>query len=80
MFKGDCFFEDRKLDISVFQKEENNYRYIPANSDHQKHMINSFILEELRRYVRFNTKKRNFAKIKNIFFGMLRNRDIPKSF
>ena len=80
VFKGDRFFEDGKLDISVFQKEENKYMYIPANSGHQKHTINNFILGALRRYVRFNTIKRNFAKIKCNFFGSLRNRGYSKKF
>ena len=80
VFKGNCFFEDGKLDISVFQKEENKYMYIPANSGHQKHTINNFILGELRRYVRFNTIQRNFAKIKCKFFGRLRNRGYNKKF
>ena len=44
--------------------------YIPAKSGHQKHTINNFILGELRRYVRFNTLKRNFTKINvNSFKG-----------
>ena len=62
----------------LFQKEENKYIYIPANSGDQKHTINNFILGELRRYVRFNTIKRNFTKIKCKFFGRLRNRGYNK--
>ena len=49
VFKGARFFEDGKLDILVFQKEENKYMYIPANSGHQKHTINNFILGELQK-------------------------------
>ena len=66
--------------MSVFQKEENKYMYIPAKSGHQKHTIYNFILGELRRYVRFNTLKRNFTKIKCKFFKRLRNRDYEKKF
>ena len=54
--------------------------YIPAKSGHQKHTINNFILGELRRYVRFNTLKRNFTKIKCKFFKRLRNRGYEKKF
>ena len=54
--------------------------YIPAKSGQQKHTINNFILGELRRYVRFNTLKRNFTKIKCKFFKRLRNRGYKKKF
>ena len=53
VFKGDSFLDNGKFDISVFQKEENKYMYIPATSGHQQHTINNFILGELHRYVRF---------------------------
>ena len=80
VFKGDRFFEDEKLDVSVFQKEENEYIYIPAKSGHHAHTINNFILGELCRYVCFNTMNRNSAKIKCNFFGRLRNRGYSKKF
>ena len=80
VFKGERFYVDGKLDVSIFQKEENKYMYIPAKSGHQKHTINNFILGELRRYVRFNTLKRNFTKIKCKFFQRLRNRGYEKMF
>ena len=54
--------------------------HIPANSGHQQHTINNFILGELRRYVRFNTIKKNFLKIKRKFFIRLRNRGYKKIF
>ena len=54
--------------------------YIPATSGHQKHTINNFILGELTRYVRFNTQKKNFLKIKRKFFVRLRNRGYKKVF
>ena len=44
IFKGERFYVDGKLDVSVFQKEENKYMYMPAKSGHQKHTINNFIL------------------------------------
>ena len=74
------FMDNGKFDVSVFQKEENKYMYIPATSGHQKHTINNFILGELRRYVRFNTIKKNFLKIKRKFFTRLRNRGYTKIF
>ena len=36
IYKGDDFFSNGKIDISVFQKEENKYMYIPCKSGHQK--------------------------------------------
>ena len=39
IFKGERFYVDGQLDVSVFQKEENKYMYIPAKSGHQKHTI-----------------------------------------
>jgi hypothetical protein len=80
VFKGERFYVDGKLGVSIFQKEENKYMYIPAKSGHQKHTINNFILGELRRYVRFNTLERNFTKIKCKFFKRLRNRGYENFF
>jgi hypothetical protein len=80
VFKGESFLDNGKFDVSVFQKEENKYMYIPATSGHQKHTINNFIIGELRRYVRFNTIKKNFLKIKRKFFTRLRNRGYTKIF
>ena len=79
VFKGDRFFVDEKSDVSVFQKEENKNMYIPAKSGHEAQTINNFILGELRRYVRFNTIKRNFTKIKCKFFVRLCNRGYENS-
>ena len=68
----------------LFFKKKNilyiKYMYIPANSGYQQHTINNFILGELRRYVRFNTMKKNFFKIKWKFFIRLRNRGYTKKF
>ena len=80
VFKGDRVFVDGKFDVSVFQKAENKYMYIPAKSGHQTHTINNFILGELTRYVRVNTLEENFVKIKREFFIRLRNRGYKKVF
>ena len=52
--------------------------YIPAKSGHAKHTITNFIVGELKIYVRYNTLKRNFLKIRNKFFARLRNRGYEK--
>ena len=69
-----------KFDISVFQKEENKYIYIPATSGHQQHTINDFILGESRRYVRFDTLEKKIIKIKRKIFIRSRNRGYKKVF
>ena len=78
IFKGDNFSTNGKFDISIFQKEENKYMYIPAKSGHAKHTITNFIVGELKRYVRYNTIKKNFLKIRNKFYARLRNRGHKK--
>ena len=78
IFKGDNFSTNGKFDISIFQKEENKYMYIPAKSGHVKHTITNFIVGELKRYVRYNTIKKNFLKIRNKFYARLRNRGYKK--
>ena len=80
IYKGEGFFVNGKLDISVFQKEENKYVYIPSKSGHLKHTIHNFILDKLRRYVRCSTQEFNFLKTKNNFFRRLRLRGYRKLF
>ena len=52
--------------------------YIPAKSGHAKHTIKNFITSELKRYVRYNTVKLSFFRIRNKFYGRLRNRGYKK--
>ena len=78
IFKGEKFASEGIFDISIFQKTENKYMYIPAKSDHEEHTIKNFILGELKRYVRCNSIKANFFKIRNKFFARLRNRGYKK--
>ena len=80
IFKGDDFFLFGKLDVSVFQKEENKYMYILSKSGHQKHTIRNFILGELRRYVRICTQELRFVRVKNKFFRRLCLRGYKKLF
>ena len=79
MYKGNAFSSIGKLDISVFQKEENKYMYIPK-SRHQKHTIRNFILGELRRYERCSTQEFSFLKTKNKIFKRLCLRGYKKLF
>ena len=78
VYKADDFASKGKFDISIFQKKCNKYMYIPAKSGHTKHTIRNFILSELKRYVRYNTVKLGFFRMRNKFYGRLRNRGYKK--
>ena len=52
--------------------------YIPYRSFHQRHTIKNYVWGELKRYVRYNTKEKNFKKLKTRFFLRLRNRGFKK--
>ena len=60
IFKGEKFKYEGIFDVSIFQKSENKYMYIPAKSGHAKHTIKNFICGELKRYVRCNSIKSNY--------------------
>ena len=64
--------------IFLFFKRNVINMYIPAKSGHAKHTIRNFILSELKRYVRYNTVKLGFFRIRNKFYGRLRNRGYKK--
>jgi len=78
IFKGEKFKYEGIFDVSIFQKSENKYMYIPAKSGHAKHTIKNFIRGELKRYVRCNSIKSNYLKIRNNFFCRLRKRGYKK--
>jgi len=78
IYKGDSFYRDGKLSISIHQKETNKFMYIPYRSFHQKHTIKNYVWGELKRYVRYNTEEKNFSKLKTRFFLRLRNRGFRK--
>ena len=62
--------------ISVFQKEENKYMYIPNQNGDQKHTFRNIILGKLWKYITCSKQKFNFLKINN-FFRRLRLRGHP---
>ena len=57
IYKGNDFYSFGKLDICVFQKEENKYMYIPNKSRHQKHTIHKFVQGELQSYMCISTQE-----------------------
>ena len=67
IFKGEKFYNEGKLSIKVYQKPKNKYMYIPYKSAHPRHTIKNYVIGELKRYVRTNTRELNFLKIKNKF-------------
>ena len=68
IFKGNRFRQKGLLDIKILQKEQNLYAYIPQKSNHKKHTIKNFVVNELKRYVKYNTEKLYFLKLRNKFF------------
>ena len=57
IFKGFNFHINGKLDIKLHQKKENKFLYLPYHSSHPIHSINNYIVGELKRYIRSNTKE-----------------------
>lgn len=80
IWKGDRFYEQQLLDIRVYQKELNIYSYIPFNSKHAKHVFKNFVLQEIDRYIKFNSDEFHFWKIIKKFFKRCRNRGYPRKF
>lgn len=66
-----------KLSIRIFQKSTNCYQYIPFSSDHPKQLKQGFILGELIRYSKRNTRKKDFYHIIAEFYKRLQNRGYP---
>ena len=52
--------------------------YIPQKSGHVSHTIKNYVLGELKRYIRYNSLKLTFLKIRTRFFSRLRNRGFKK--
>ena len=66
------------FDIKIYQKEQNLYAYIPQKSFHRKHTIKHYVLNELKRYIKYNSEKLGFLKLRNKFFDRLRNQGFRK--
>ena len=78
IYKGDAFYTEGKLSVSIHQKETNKFMYIPYRSFHQRHTIKNYVWGELKRYVHYNTEEKNYKKLKTRFFLRLRNRGFRK--
>ena len=78
IYKGDKFYESGFLDFKIHQKEINRYMYIPYKSGHVSHTSNNYVLGEIKRYIKYNSLKLTFLKIRTQFFSRLRNRGFKK--
>ena len=78
IYKGDKFYFSGILDFKIFQKDINRYVYIPYKSGHVSHTIKNYVLGEIKRYIRYNSIKLTFLKIRAHFFSRLRNRGFKK--
>ena len=78
IFKGNIFYQKGHFDIKIFQKKQNLYAYIPQKSFHKKHSISNYVLNELKRYIKYNSDKLGYLKLQNKFFDRLRNRGFRK--
>ena len=76
IYKGDRFLKNGFFNIKFFQKQQNKYAYIPQKSNHKKHTIKNYVLNELKRYIKFNSNKLAYLRLRNKFFDRLRNRGL----
>ena len=67
IYKDNRFHDQGFFDIKIFQKEQNLYAYIPQTSNHKKHTIKNYVQNELKRYIKFNSEKLGFLKLRNKF-------------
>ena len=64
----------------TYQKPRNAYLYIPYKSDHPKSNFRSFIIAELCRYSRTNSRSSDVLIIRERFWCRLRLRGYPPHF
>ena len=79
IYKGNKLYDIGLLDFKIHQKEINRYMYIPYKSGHVSHTIKNYVLGEIKRYIRYNSLKLTFLKIRTKFFSRLRNRGFKKA-
>ena len=77
---GKRFNSSKQIDISLYQKEMNNYLYIPPTSFHTQESIKSFIVSEIRRYCLNCSDPEEFTNRKSLFLQRLLTRGYSKRF
>jgi hypothetical protein len=80
IYKGPRFRNKGVLDVKVYQKEVNNFLYIPYSSFHSKQVKASFIFTEMDRYATHNSNYKVYKEVKHKFFKRLRARGYPPHF
>ena len=59
--------QTRKMDLSLFQKPDSSFLYIPAFSDHPEHVLKAFIRGECMRIVKRNSSESRFLQHRELF-------------
>lgn len=80
VYKGLQFSNTNKLDTKLYQKEMNNYQYIPTDSYHSKPIFKGFIIGELRRYRLSCVHDSDFIDVCKLFYERLLPRGYDPAF
>lgn len=80
IYKGSSFQKEKKLDVSMYQKTNNLYKYLHFYSNHPNHVKNGLIIGEAIRYVRTNSTQCEYLKQIGKFTQRLMSRGYPKRF
>ena len=63
---------------SKFIRKSRIFTHTSHKSNHRRHTIKNYVLNELKRYIKYNSEKLVFLKLRNKFFDRLRNRGFRK--
>ena len=72
--------DNNRFTFNCFQKTLNTYQYIPYSSNHPLHVKNSFISNELKRYMVRESTTLGYLNMQKKFFTRLRARGYPMHF
>ncbi len=69
-----------KCQYKLYQKPMNKYLYLPPTSSHDNHIIKNFIVNELKRYLLYNTKEQDYQHQRNLFYHRLQQRGYSNNY
>ena len=72
--------DNNRWSFNCFQKTRNTYEYIPYSSNHPLHVKNSYVSNELKRYMVKESTTLGYLNMKKKFFTRLRARGYPTHF
>ena len=72
--------DNNRFTFNCFQKTLNTYQYIPYSSNHPLHVKNSFVSNELKRYMVRESTALGYLNMQKKFFTRLRARGYPTHF